>query len=122
MPHHDFIHVDHSHFFVGDTHLGHAGILDLAMRPYRDIAEHDRDVVAGWNSVVKPTDTVWHLGDFAWDKLPVSDASALFTKLNGVKRLVIGLRGPEVRLDQHARYGHSQSRRHRSGAVSLPTS
>lgn len=90
MQHQNYIHVDHTHFFIGDTHLGHTGILDMAMRPYNDIAQHDRDLIANWNSVVKPTDTVWHLGDFAWDKLPATEAAAIFKKLNGVKRLVIG--------------------------------
>lgn len=85
-----YFQVDHSHFFIADTHLGHTGILDMAMRPFNGIAEHDRDVIANWNSVIKPTDTVWHLGDFAWDKLPINDAAAMFTKLNGIKRLVIG--------------------------------
>lgn len=90
MPYDDFVHVDHSHFFIADTHLGHNGILDMAMRPFNTIAEHDREVVANWNSVIRPTDTVWHLGDFAWDKLPGNDARDLFNRLNGIKRLIIG--------------------------------
>lgn len=82
--------VDHSHFFTGDSHFGHTGILEMAMRPFNEIAVHDRTLIENWNSVVRETDTVWHLGDFAWDKLPIDDARAIFNRLNGVKRLIAG--------------------------------
>lgn len=85
-----FTQVDNSHYFTADTHFGHFGILKMAMRPFDQISDHDRDLVACWNAVVRPTDTVWHLGDFAWDKLTVGDASAIFKSLKGIKRLVVG--------------------------------
>ena len=86
----DAIFIDHTHFFVGDTHFGHTGILDFAMRPYADIQEHDRDLVAKWNTYVKAGDTVWHLGDFAGEDVPFDDAAAIFKRLNGTKRLIRG--------------------------------
>lgn len=86
----EFARIDHTHFFVGDTHFGHAGIIEMAARPFRDITEHDRTLIEHWNSVVKPTDTVWHLGDFAFDKLPIDNVATIFRRLNGVRRLVIG--------------------------------
>jgi hypothetical protein len=33
----DLTSIDHSHYFVGDTHFGHTGILDKAMQPFADI-------------------------------------------------------------------------------------
>jgi len=90
MNHQNHFRVDHSHFFIADTHFGHTGILNMAMRPFKRIAEHDRALIDNWNSVVGPSDTVWHLGDFAWDKLPANDAAAVFKKLNGIKHLVAG--------------------------------
>lgn len=86
----DAVLVDHTHFFVGDTHFGHTGILDMAMRPYADIGAHDRDLVIKWNSLVKPTDTVWHLGDFAGEEVPFDEAAAIFKRLKGTKRLIRG--------------------------------
>jgi calcineurin-like phosphoesterase family protein len=82
--------IDHTHHFVADTHFGHVGILDMAMRPYREIGEHDRDLVTKWNSIVRPTDTVWHLGDFAGEDVPIDQVAAVFKKLNGTKRLIVG--------------------------------
>lgn len=86
----DAILVDHTHFFIADTHFGHVGILDMAMRPQADIQDHDRQIVANWNAVVKPTDTVWHLGDFAGEDVPFDYVASVFRKLNGVKRLIVG--------------------------------
>jgi calcineurin-like phosphoesterase family protein len=83
-------HVDRTHRFIGDTHFGHAGILGRAARPWNDIEKHDRSLIEHWNSVVSPTDTVWHLGDFAHDRLPLGQAAAIFARLDGIKRLIVG--------------------------------
>jgi len=86
----DAIIVDHTHWFVGDTHFGHAGIIDMAMRPYAGIRAHDQDLISRWNSLVRPTDTVWHLGDFAGEDVLFDDAAAIFKRLHGTKRLIRG--------------------------------
>lgn len=75
-------------FFVSDTHFGHVNILtfEARNRPFRDIREHDEELVQRWNAVVGPRDKVWHLGDAVMPK------SALPTlgRLNGRKRLILG--------------------------------
>jgi Predicted phosphoesterase or phosphohydrolase len=76
-------------FFTADLHLGHASILDHCARPYRTIAEHDADLVARWNSVVGPRDTVWVVGDFAY-RGDRDAARRHFLKLNGQKHLIRG--------------------------------
>jgi calcineurin-like phosphoesterase family protein len=53
-------------FFVSDTHFGHEKILELDKRPFDSIEEHDQFIIDGWNDVVKPHYTVFHLGDFAF--------------------------------------------------------
>jgi len=57
-------------FFTSDTHFGHKNILDFCHRPFKDIEEHDQALIANWNSVVGPDDTVFHLGDFAFGGFP----------------------------------------------------
>lgn len=86
----DLIAVDHRHHFIADTHFGHTSILNLAARPYADIIAHDRDIIERWNASVRSEDTVWHLGDFAGDKVPFDRIAEIFGKLNGIKRLITG--------------------------------
>lgn len=81
-------------FFTADTHFGHANIINLCKRPFTDVDEMDRVMIQRWNTVVKPIDTVWHLGDFAWHK-PDEYAK----QLNGEKHLIIGNHDPK-RMDK----------------------
>ena len=53
-------------YFTGDTHFGHKNIIEYCGRPFADVETHDRALIDNWNSVVKPGDTVFHLGDFAF--------------------------------------------------------
>ncbi|QDM22737.1 metallophosphoesterase [Tardiphaga sp. vice154] len=76
-------------FFTGDTHFGHKGILEFSARPFESIDEHNRALVDAWNSVVQPSDTVWHLGDFA-HRIDARRKASIFGKLNGSKHLILG--------------------------------
>ncbi len=51
-------------WFVSDTHFGHGNVLKYCNRPFSSTLEHDQQLIANWNSVVKENDTVYHLGDF----------------------------------------------------------
>lgn len=75
-------------FVIGDTHFGHKKILEFEKekRPFKDIEEHDRNLIINWNMVVKPKDTVWHLGDIAFGE----DNIHTLSRLNGYKHLVMG--------------------------------
>lgn len=86
----DLTEIDHTHHFIADTHFGHIGILDQAARPQRDIESHDRQIIDNWNALVRPTDTVWHLGDFAGEDVAFDYVASVFRKLNGRKRLIVG--------------------------------
>ncbi|MEE2951832.1 MAG: metallophosphoesterase [Pseudomonadota bacterium] len=76
-------------FFTADNHFGHAGVIDMCARPFKSVGRMDSEMVARWNAVVTPGDTVWHLGDFAY-KMPLDDAHKIFKMLNGRKHLVVG--------------------------------
>lgn len=69
-------------WFTGCTHFGHANIIKLAERPYGSVKEMDEVLIARWNATVKPNDTVYHLGDFAW-KQPEAERAELFDRLKG---------------------------------------
>ena len=76
-------------FFTADNHFGHAGIIDMACRPFRDVDEMDRSMIECWNAVVQPGDVVWHAGDFAHRCEP-GRLQEIFKALHGTKNLVIG--------------------------------
>lgn len=82
---------------ISDTHFNHAGILtfnDYAGKPCRDkftdVEDMNEQMITNWNSVVKPGDKVYHLGDvlFGMDKEGWMNTN--WNRLNGKKRLVVG--------------------------------
>jgi calcineurin-like phosphoesterase family protein len=75
-------------FFISDTHFGHKNILTFepVARPFVNLEEMHDVLVTQWNSVVKPTDKVYHLGDFAFGRSYIGVAALL----NGKKRLILG--------------------------------
>ena len=76
-------------WFTSDTHFGHSKIIEYCNRPFSNADEMDETMIERWNSVVKPNDTVWHLGDFAFHKSQ-EEITALLQRLNGTKNLIAG--------------------------------
>lgn len=80
---------------TSDTHFGHANILHFEdedgqlVRPdFSSVDDMNQTMVDRWNSVVKPGDIVYHLGDvFFGDKAAFQ---SLWARLNGRKRLIVG--------------------------------
>lgn len=95
-------------FLTSDNHFFHTNVIRYCNRPFttnkdalppghtpeelavaiqKDVVEMNDAMVAGWNSVVSPEDTVYHLGDFAF----AARAVEYYTpKLNGKKILILG--------------------------------
>lgn len=73
-------------FFISDTHFSHQ--LMVLNRPFSTIDEMDRFMIDAWNSVVRDTDIVWHLGDFSF--ADEKRTKVIFDQLNGRKRLILG--------------------------------
>lgn len=73
--------------FTSDTHFGHA--LTTRLRGFETVRDQDEALIAAWNSVVAPTDIVWHLGDFSHRMLPDA-AKHVFNVLHGSKHLILG--------------------------------
>jgi calcineurin-like phosphoesterase family protein len=75
-------------FFTADTHFGHLGAMKKFRRPFQTVREMNKTLIGNWNSVVQPTDLVFHLGDFGvWGVL---DLTEVFNLLNGTKVLIVG--------------------------------
>lgn len=69
-------------WFTAGHHFGHANIIDLCRRPFRDSDEMDGFMVERWNATVGSNDEVWHLGNFAYRCGPNRKAT-IFGSLNG---------------------------------------
>ena len=75
-------------WFTADTHFGHANIIRHSGRPFALVAEMDAALIANWNAVVRPSDPVWHLGDFAFrNERPTA---SYLQRLAGEKHLIHG--------------------------------
>ncbi len=75
-------------WFTSDTHFGHTNILqyEAENRPFKTVEEMNEYLIQMWNNVVRPNDTVYHLGDFCFGLANLQYAS----RLKGKKRLVLG--------------------------------
>lgn len=80
--------------FTSDTHWFHSSVLRYSNRPFADVTEMDEALIENWNSVVKPKDTVYHLGDVAFGKR--SKIKTLLERLNGHKHLILGNHDREI--------------------------
>ena len=96
-----------AYFFSADAHFDHCNILAYTGRPFKDpsnsecptrtrcngcssipicLKNMNEALVTNWNSVVKPEDTVYHVGDFAfhWLHEGFSNSAAYWeSRLNG---------------------------------------
>jgi len=81
-------------WIVSDTHFNHENVLKFVgdkgqlVRDFSSVEEMNETMINNWNSVVKPGDKVYHLGDVffgeqAWFK-------KMWPRLKGAKRLVVG--------------------------------
>ena len=60
----------HKVFFTSDTHFRHNQSFIFETRGYKDRYEHDDALIAKINEVVRPEDTLIHLGDFCLNITP----------------------------------------------------
>lgn len=75
-------------YFIGDTHFNHAAIIAHTNRPFVSISQMNRHMIKMWNSVVKPGDRVFHLGDFALTDFDTGQQ--ILAALEGEKILIRG--------------------------------
>jgi len=75
-------------FFTADNHFGHARIIDYTGRPFSSIEEMDQTMIDHWNFLVRPEDTVIHLGDFAFGN--VETVQRYLSQVSGRIILILG--------------------------------
>ena len=82
-------------WFIADTHFFHEGMLKFTdqngqriRHQFDNINQMNEAIISNWNSVVKPSDKIYHLGDvtFKYGK----QLNELMSRLNGHKRLIVG--------------------------------
>ncbi len=81
---------------VSDTHLNHANILKftddagnlIRGSRFANTREMDECILENWNSVVKPGDKVYHLGDVMFGDREYF--KKLWPRFHGSKRLIVG--------------------------------
>ena len=75
-------------YFTSDTHFCHNRPFLYEPRGFKSIEEHDETIVTNWNSIVKPEDEVYHLGDVM---LIDNEKGIKYLKsLNGKIHLILG--------------------------------
>lgn len=94
-------------FFISDTHFGHEACytkFTLAdgvtkLRPFSCAEEGDGAMISNWNKVVRPSDTVYHLGDVSWHTRHLENLN----RMHGKKILIKGNHDTE-KLHTYAKY------------------
>lgn len=73
-------------WFTSDTHFYHDRDFLYTPRGFENFAAMNEAIVKNWNAVVKPGDTVYHLGDVLMGYYDVN----ILSRLNGKLNLVCG--------------------------------
>lgn len=76
-------------WFTSDTHFNHKNIIRYCGRPFEDVQSMNDSIVERWNSCVKPTDKVYHMGDLGLFRQE-EDVNAMLDNLNGTVWMVKG--------------------------------
>lgn len=74
--------------FIADLHLGHKNIIKYCKRPFKNVDEMDECLIKNWNSRIKPSDTVYLVGDVGLAKPDY--VTRCLQRMNGIKHLIEG--------------------------------
>ena len=82
--------MSHNIWITSDTHFCHDNIIQYCGRPFANSELMNECLIDNWNSVVKPGDKVYHLGDVALGVNHRNELPRIMAKLHGSKRLIVG--------------------------------
>lgn len=74
-------------YYTADLHLGHENVIGFGSRPFSDVEEMDKALIANWRAVVKPGDDIYVLGDLIFRG---KDPEAYLKQLTGRIHLIKG--------------------------------
>jgi calcineurin-like phosphoesterase family protein len=81
-------------WFISDLHIGHgpdkgtgSGVIKYSNRPFESLDQMHEAIIANFNKVVGPNDTVWFLGDLFF--CDYQKAEAFMNRLNGKRWLLV---------------------------------
>lgn len=81
-------------YFIADTHFSHHNIIRYCNRPFSNVDEMNKYMLAKWNETVKPSDKVFFVGDFSFGKRDGVSfdqyAKLVWDNLNGQKIFIRG--------------------------------
>lgn len=55
-------------WFSSDSHFSHIAIIKYSNRPFSTVEDMNDEIIRRWNEVIKPTDTLYFLGDFVFTR------------------------------------------------------
>ena len=89
-------------WFTSDLHFGHDREFVWKVRGYKDVEDMNKQQIEKFNSVVKPEDTVYILGDtMLGDNVTGEECLA---KLNGHKIMILGNHDTAKRIEIYKKY------------------
>ncbi len=91
-------------YITSDTHFGHTNIIKYCNRPFCDVQDMDNQLIDNWNQIVKNDDLVFHLGDFAFGRVPL-DIKRYFNQLNGKIILILGNHDNKLTKEDYLKIG-----------------
>jgi calcineurin-like phosphoesterase family protein len=98
-------------FFTADMHLGDTNEKLLAHRPFKNVTEMNKKLIANWNAKVGPDDTVYHLGDFCRTRKGDPSFSDYEKKLNGKIVFIQGNHDGQAKLYCLIKYAFLRSKK-----------
>jgi len=91
-------------WFTSDTHFMHCRDFIYEPRGFNSITEHDLTIVRNWNSVVRPNDVVYHLGDCIMGKS--EESIRYMDALNGNIKIILGNHCTDNRVKLYQEHGY----------------
>lgn len=73
-------------YVTSNLQLGRPNAIKKYKRDFESVDQMNDSLILEWNKIVKPEDTVYHLGNFAWDPKTAQDS---LLRLNGTIKFVI---------------------------------
>ena len=91
-------------YFGSDWHLDHANVIKFDKRPFDNIEEMNTAIIKNYNSIVKPEDTFYFLGDFSFAKKKERIEYQL-SQLKGNKFFIKGNHDHRDVIEMYKKYG-----------------